>query len=186
MVRFSWGVMAKVLIAKDPQTHGMTFDEIRKTLLNAGMNKDSYLVEWSKNGVDRRLLEMIMGEDTPRKFHMANTLLEIGPPRILDYEIIILPSIHPSGLSPPSDAHQAGADSLMLIDAMRALIDLSHRDDVLVQGTVFDYSRTDEQILQTQEQLWKECGDDDDENDNVQSAVHEIDLLIFRLWRRRR
>jgi hypothetical protein len=49
---FSWGVMQRVY-GKESQTSGMAIDDIRDTLLNAGMNSNSELVEWSTSGTDR-------------------------------------------------------------------------------------------------------------------------------------
>lgn len=57
-------------------------------------------------------------------------------------------------------AHRAGPDTLMLIDTMRALIDLSNRDGDLVQSTLDGSSQNYEETLHIQEQLRKECGVD--------------------------
>jgi anion-transporting ArsA/GET3 family ATPase len=49
----------------------------------------------------------------------------------------------------------------MLFDEMRTMVDLVHRDDPQVEDRVVNELRTDEQILQSQEQLKKEYDDDD-------------------------
>lgn len=155
------------------ETHGKTFDEIKQTLLETGMNRDSYVVEWSTNGVDIKLLGMIMGQDTP-----------INSIKLVSYWRSILPGFLSMSLSyfhpfirPDSKlhkrAHQAGADGLMLTDIVRAMIDLSHRDEVQFKNHSVDEFQTDEQILQTQEDLQRQCGDEDD-ND---LSADEIDLL---------
>src|SRR5262249_19024538 len=69
-------------------------------------------------------------------------------------------------------ARRAGPDTLMLIDIIRALIDLYHRDEELAQSTI----QTNEEILHPQERLRKECyvngdqdeGDDDDSDDEIE------------------
>jgi hypothetical protein len=169
---FTWGVMLRAY-GQTQETHGKTFDEIKQTLLETGMNRDSYVVEWSTNGVDIKLLGMIMGQDTP-----------INSIKLVSYWRSILPGFLSMSLSyfhpfirPDSNlhkrAHQAGADGLMLIDTVRAMIDLSHRDEVQFKNPSVDEFQTDEQILQTQEDLQRQCGDEDD-ND---LSADEIDLL---------
>ena len=85
---------------EESQTSGMTIDDIRDTLLNAGMNSNSDLVEWSTSGVDRRMLEMIMGEHTPKNSILLPRL-EKGSPRIPDHVFILLPPIPLSGPALP-------------------------------------------------------------------------------------
>ena len=62
----------------------------------------------------------------------------------------------------------------MLIDTIRALIDLHHRDEELAQSTI----QINEEILHSQERLWKECSVNDDygEDDDVDSD-DEIEML---------
>ncbi|KAI9857352.1 MAG: hypothetical protein M1830_006378 [Pleopsidium flavum] len=72
-------------------------------------------------------------------------------------------------------AHQASFDSLMLVEAMRALIDLAHRDDPRVEEFGTGELRIDEQISRLQEQLEMEY-DKDDESDDGQSGK-DVDSL---------
>ncbi len=72
-------------------------------------------------------------------------------------------------------AHQASFDSLMLVEAMRALIDLTHRDDPRAEEFGTGEIRIDEQISQLQEQLKMEY-DKDDESDDSQSGSN-VDSL---------
>jgi hypothetical protein len=46
------------------------------------------------------------------------------------------------------------------------MIDLTHRDDTQIEDSAVDKLRTDEQILQSQEQLKREYDDDDDDDDD--------------------
>jgi hypothetical protein len=58
----------------------------------------------------------------------------------------------------------------MLIDVIRTMLDLAHRDDVEDEGQYDNELPRDEQILQSQEKLEKEHGDDDDKAlDNIDS-----------------
>ncbi|KAI9844665.1 MAG: hypothetical protein M1830_007588 [Pleopsidium flavum] len=72
-------------------------------------------------------------------------------------------------------AHQASFDSLMLVEAMRALIDLAHRDDPRAEEFGTGELRIDEQISRLQEQLEMEY-DKDDESDDGQSGK-DVDSL---------
>jgi hypothetical protein len=63
----------------------------------------------------------------------------------------------------------------MLIDAMRTMLDLAHRDDVEDEGQYNHELPRDEQILQSPEQLEKEYGDDDDE------ALDDVDSLDIQV-----
>ena len=158
---FTWAVMRSVY--GQEETWG---DEFRQILLDAGMNRNSYLVEWSNSGIDYRLLKMIMEESTP-----SNTILLVA------YWKAILPGFSSMSLGyfhsfiyPDSilheNSHQAGFDSFMLIEGMRTMIDLTHRDDTQIEDSAVDKLRTDEQILQSQEQLKREYDDDDDDDDD--------------------
>jgi hypothetical protein len=153
----------------------MTWDEIRQTLLDVGMNRNSCPIEWSRSGVDHKFIKMIMGEDTPS-----------SPMWLIPYWRAILPGFSSMALSyfhsfirPDSElpqfAHQAVFDCFMLIDAMRTMLDLAHRDDVEDEGQYDNELPIDEQILQAQEQLEKEYGDDDGE------ALDDIDSLDIQV-----
>lgn len=61
-------------------------------------------------------------------------------------------------------AHQAGFDSFMLIDRMSTMVNIAHRDGTQVENRVVNKPRTDEQIMQSREQLKKKYDDDDDIN----------------------
>jgi len=63
----------------------------------------------------------------------------------------------------------------MLINAMRTMLDLAHRDDVEDEGQYDNELPIDEQILQAQEQLEKEYGNDDGE------ALDDIDSLDIQV-----
>src|SRR5437763_1984823 len=108
---------------------------------------------------------MIMEENTP-----SNTIL------LVPYWKAILPGFSSMSLGylhsfiyPDSVlhkySHQAGFDSFMLLEGMRAMIDLTHRDDTQIEDRAVDKLRTDEQILQSQEQLKRVYDDDDDDDD---------------------
>jgi hypothetical protein len=166
--KFAWSVMRSIY-GQVEETWGRTWDEVRQILLDAGMNRNSYLVEWSNSGIDRRLLKMIMEKHTP-----SNSIL------LIPYWKTILPGFLSMSLSyfhpficPDSKlykgAHQAGFDTFMLIDGMRTMIDLVHRDDTPVEDWVANELRTDEQILQSQEQLKKQYDDDNDDDDDDQT-----------------
>lgn len=60
-------------------------------------------------------------------------------------------------------AHQAGFDSFMLIDRMSTMVNIPHRDDTQVENRVVNKLRTDEQIMQSREQLKKKYDDDHDQ-----------------------
>jgi hypothetical protein len=60
----TWGTMQRIY-GRGEETSGMTWDEIRQTLLDAGMNRNNCLMEWSRSGTDHKFIRMIMGEDTP-------------------------------------------------------------------------------------------------------------------------
>jgi hypothetical protein len=67
----------------------------------------------------------------------------------------------------------------MLIDTIRALIDLCHRDEELVQSTPNHSIQTNEGILHPLERLQEErsVNDDHDEDDDVDSDDDEIEML---------
>jgi len=64
MANLSWAVMRKVY-GQEEDTFGKTWDEVRHLLHDAGMKKDSYIVEWSNSGIDYSFLKMIMQQHTP-------------------------------------------------------------------------------------------------------------------------
>jgi hypothetical protein len=174
---FTWGVMRSTY-GQDEETWGKTWDEVRQILLDAGMNRNNYLVEWSNNRIDYSLLKMIMEEHSP-----SNSIL------LIPYWKAILPGFSSMSLSyfhpficPGSKlhehAHQAGFDSFMLVDGMRTMIDLAHRDDPQVEDQVVNELRTDEQILQSQEQLKKEYDDDDYDDDQTWDDIDSLDIQV--------
>jgi hypothetical protein len=55
----------------------------------------------------------------------------------------------------------------MLVDGIRTMVDLAHRDDPQVDDQVINELRTDEQILQSQKQLKREYDDDDYDDDQT-------------------
>jgi hypothetical protein len=76
-------------------------------------------------------------------------------------------------------AHKAGFDSFMLVDGMRTMVDLAHRDDPQVEDRVVNELRTDEQILQSQEQLRKEYVDDGDhDDDHTWDDIDSLDIQV--------
>ena len=175
---FSWGVMQRVY-GKESQTSGMAIDDIRDTLLNAGMNSNSELVEWSTSGTDRRKLEMIMGEHTPKD----SILLPRHWRKVLPGFLTMSLSYFHQYLCPDSKlhkrAHRAGPDTLMLIDTIRALIDLGHRDEELVQSTPNYLIQANKEILHPLERLRKErsVNNDYNEEDDIDSDDDEIEIL---------
>ena len=50
---------------QEEEVWGLTWEEIRQKPIDAGMNKDSFLVEWSNSRIDYILLQKIMKDDTP-------------------------------------------------------------------------------------------------------------------------
>jgi DNA polymerase III epsilon subunit-like protein len=160
---------------QEEETFGKTWDEVRHLLHDAGMKKDSYIVEWSNSGIDYSFLKMIMQQHTP-----SNSIILIHPWRTVlpGFSSMKLSHFHPF-LYPDSSiheyAHQASSDSLMLVEAMRALIDLAHRDDPRAEEFGTGELRIDEQISQLQEQLKMEY-DKDDESDDSQSGS-DVDSL---------
>jgi hypothetical protein len=50
---------------QEEETWGKAWDEVRQILLDAGMNRDNYLVERSNCKIDCSFLKMIMEEHTP-------------------------------------------------------------------------------------------------------------------------
>lgn len=174
---FTWGVMRSTY-GQEEETRGKTWDEFRQILLDAGMNRNNFLVEWSNSRIDYSLLKMIMEEHTP-----SNSIL------LIPYWKAILPGFLRIGLSyfhlficPGSKlheyAHQAGFDSFMLIDGMRTMIDLAHRDDTQVEDRVVDKLRTDEQILQSQEQLKRKYVDNDYDDDQTRDDINSLDIQV--------
>lgn len=136
-------------------------------------------MEWSNNGIDYSLLKMIMEEHTP-----SNTILLIPYwkailPGFLSMSLSYFHSFICLGSKLQEYAHQAGFDSFMLIDGMRTMIDLAHRDDTQVEDWVVNKIRTDKQILQSQEQLKKEYADDDDHDDD--QTWDDIDTLNIQV-----
>lgn len=65
----------------------------------------------------------------------------------------------------------------MVIDRMRTMIDLTHRDDTQVEDRVVNEFCTDEQILQSQEQLKNKYDDDDDDEFGDDQTWDDIDSL---------
>lgn len=132
---YSWAVMRKVY-GQEEETFGESWDEVRHLLHDAGMEKDSYVVEWSNSGIDYSFLKMIMQQHIPSNsillIHFWRTLLSGFSSMKLSYSYAFLypdSSIH-------EHAHQASFDSLMFVEAMRALIDLAHRDDLELKNLV--------------------------------------------------
>jgi hypothetical protein len=169
------GALCREFMVEEKRHPGMTWDEIRQTSLDAGMNRNSCLMEWSRSGIDHKFIRMIMGEDTPS-----------NPMRLIPYWRAILPGFSSMALSyfhssvrPDSElpqfAYQAVFDCFLLIDVMRTMLDLTHRDNVKDEGQYGNELPRDEQILQSQEQLEKEYGDDDDE------ALDDIDSLDIQV-----
>ncbi len=78
---------------------------------------------------------------------MRTVLLEFSSVKLSYFYAFLYPasSIH-------EYAHQANFDSLILVEAMRALIDLAHRDDPRAEESGTGELRIDEQISQLQEQ----------------------------------
>ena len=175
---FTWGVMRSTY-GQEEETWGKTWDEVRQILLDAGMNRNDDLVEWSNSRIDYSLLKMIMEEHTP-----SNSIL------LIPYWKAILPGFlrmslscfHPficPGSKLHEHAHQAGFDSFMLIDGMRTMIDLAHRDDTQVEDRVVKKLRTDEQILQSQEQLKKNYDEDDEfDDDQTWNDTGSLDIQV--------
>jgi hypothetical protein len=76
-------------------------------------------------------------------------------------------------------AHQAGFDSFMLVDGMRTMVDRAPRDDPQVEDRAVNELRTDEQILQLQDQLKKEYDDDDDyDDDQTWDDIDSLDIQV--------
>ncbi|KAH0543380.1 hypothetical protein FGG08_002336 [Glutinoglossum americanum] len=175
--KFSWGVAQRIYGSRS-QTSGTTIDDIRDTLLNAGMNSNSSLIEWSLSRTDRRRLETIMGEHTPK----TSILLPVHWRKVLRGFLSMSLSYFHQFLYPDSRlhkrAHRAGPDTLMLIDTIRALIDLSHRDKELVQSTLDNLIQTNEEILHPQKQLRRELSvnDNHSEDDDISSDNDEPDI----------
>lgn len=80
--------------------------------------------------------------------------------------------------------HQASFDSLMLVEAMRALIDLAHRDAPRAEEFGTGELRIDEQISRLQEQLEMEY-DKNDKSDDSQSGK-DVDSLEAQIAHSRR
>ena len=144
------GTMQRIY-GRGEETWRMTWDDIRQTLLDAGMNRNSCLIEWSKYGIDHKFIRTIMGQDTPS-----------NPMWLITYWRAILPGFSSMALSyfhsfirPNSDlpqfAHQAVFDCFMLINAIKTMLDLAHRGDVEDESQYDNAPPTDEQILQSQE-----------------------------------
>lgn len=111
------------------ETWGLTWEEIRQKLTDAGMNRDSFLVEWSNLRIDHRLLQKIMKDDTPSNSvmlvnHWKAILPGFSSMRLGYFHSFIYPDSTVREYS-----HQAGFDSLMLVDGMKAMVDLVHRDE---------------------------------------------------------
>jgi hypothetical protein len=160
------------------QTRWIKIDDIRDILLDAGMNANPDLVEWSINGIDRQIMGTIMGENIPTNSICLVNHWKMVLPGFLTMRLSYFHQFHCPNSTLHQRAHRAGPDTLMLIDTMRALIDLSNRDGDLVQSTLHGSSQNYEETLHTQEQLRKECGVD--ENYDVQSE-DETDLLDVRV-----
>jgi hypothetical protein len=161
---------------QEEETWEKTWDEVRQILLDAGMNRNSYLVEWSNSGIDYRLLEMIMDKNTPSNSILLVPYWKAIFPGFSSMSLVYFYSfIYPDSIL-HEYSHQAGFDSFMLIEGMRTMIDLTHRDDTQIEDRAVDKLRTDERILQSQEQLKREYDDDDDDDDDDQ-IWDDIDSL---------
>jgi hypothetical protein len=162
---------------QEEDTLGKTWDEVRQILLDAGMNRNNYLVHWSNNRIDYSLLKMIMEEHTPSNSIQLIPYTKAVLPGFLK---MILPYFHPlicPGSKLHEYAHQAGFDNFMLIDEMWPMIDLAHRDDTQVEDRVVNKLRTGEQILQLQEQLKKKY-DNDDAYDQTWDDIDSLDIQV--------
>src|SRR5208282_6690643 len=98
---------------------------------------------------------MIMGVHTPKH----SILLPRHWRKVLPGFLTMLLSYFHQLLCPDSKLHErvhrAGPDTLTLIDTIRALIYLCHRDKELVQSTPNRSTQSNEKILYTLEQLRK-------------------------------
>ena len=130
---------------------GRTWDKVRQVLLDAGMNRNNYLVEWSNSRIDYSLLKMIMEEHSPSNSMLLIPYWAAILPGFLNMSLSYFHSFICLGSKLQEYAHQAGFDSFMLIDGMRAMIDLAHRDDTQVEDQV-NKIQINKQILQSQEQ----------------------------------
>ena len=112
---------------------------------------------------------MIIGEHTPKD----SILLSIHWRKVLPGFLSMSLSYFHQSLYPASKlrerAHQAGPEALMLIDTIRALVDLYHRDEELAQSTL----QINEEILHPQE---RSVDDDHDKDDDVDSD-DQIEML---------
>ena len=97
---FTWGVMRSTY-GQEEETWGKTWDEVSQILLDAGMNRNSYLVEWSNSRIDHSLLRMSMEEHKPFKLNTAYSLLESYPPRVFKCESVMLSSFYLSRFQAP-------------------------------------------------------------------------------------
>ena len=180
---FSSAVMKKVY-EQEEETFGKTWDEVRHLLPNAGMNKDSYVVEWSNSRIDYSFLKMIMQQHTPSNsillIHFWRTIL----PEFLSMKLSYFYSFLYPDSTIHEHAHQASFDSLMLVEATRALIDLGHGEDPRAEEFGTGELRIDEQISRLQEQLEIEY-DKDDESDDGQSGKTSTHSRLRQLTRRR-
>jgi len=79
---------------QEEDTLGKTWDEFRQILLNAGMNRNNYLVEWSNSWIDYSLLKIVMEEHTLSHSILLIPLPESHPSRIIKDESIILSSFY--------------------------------------------------------------------------------------------
>ena len=124
--RFNWSVFRRIY-GQRRETSGMTIREIRDVLLNADMNSRSTLAEWSISAIDRRILGMILEEQTPERSilvprHWRKVLPGFSTMSLSYFHHFLYPA---SMLY--QQAHRAGPDTLMLINMIRALINLSRR-----------------------------------------------------------
>lgn len=164
---------------QEEDTLGKTWDEVRQILLDAGVNRNNYLVEWSNSWIDYSLLKIVMEEHTP-----SHSIC------LFPYRKTILSGLLRMSLSyfhhficPDSKfheyAHQAGFDSFMLIDRMRTMVNIAHRDDTQVENRVVNKLRTDEQIMQSREQLKKKYDDDDDiDHDQTWNDIGSLGIQV--------
>ena len=76
-----------------------------------------------------------------------------------------------------NESHQAGPDTLMLIDTIRPLIDLHHWDDGVVQSAPDHMIQTNEKILHHEK---CSINDNDDENDDVDNNDNKIEMLKMK------
>jgi hypothetical protein len=152
-----WGTARKIY-GNSLQTFGLTKEKIRERLCEAGMNSSSLLLEWSTCACDRNVLKAIMGKDTPK----SSILMPVWWRKVLPgFPTMRLPVFY-SFMFPDSklylNAHRAGPDTMMLIQATRRLIELADRDGEK-QSNLDSFLASFKKILD--EQNWVDNDDDD-------------------------